>query len=364
MFLNSLINKNKKFVETAIKLHQEGKIPSNTYVLDLDTIAENAKIIKSEADKYGMKVFAMTKQLGRNAALIDTLKKSGIGACVAVDMQGARASYDAGFDIGHIGHLVQVPRAEALTCAKMHPEYWTVFSKEKAKQANDANEEIGRMQKVLVRIYEDENDFYRGHEGGVNVDELEDMIKYIDSLDNLKFAGITSFPALLFDNEKSKVLPTKNMESLKKAKKLLNGMGIKNIEINAPGTTSSKVLSILAETGATQVEPGHGLTGTTPLHCVEDLDEQPAALYISEVSHQHKDEYYCFGGGLYIDPVFPDYDVETLVGSDVESTLKQRVVCEIPAGTSIDYYGMLKPKKGQKSGRVTALCLDSGFRHL
>ena len=25
---------------------------------------------------------------------------------------------------------------------------------------------------------------------------------------------------------------------------------------------------------------------------------------------------YCFGGGLYIDPVFPDYDVKALVGPD------------------------------------------------
>lgn len=348
MFLNSLIRKNKKFIETAIKLHQEGKIPANTYVLDLDTIHENAKIIKAEADKHGMKVFAMTKQLGRNAALINTLKKAGIDACVAVDMAGARASYEADFSIGHIGHLVQVPKHEALSCAKMYPEYWTVFSKEKAKEASEANKQIGRTQKVLVRIYEDENDFYRGHEGGVNTNDLKSTVEYIDSLDNLEFAGITTFPALLFDNEKRKVLPTKNLETLRKAKEILDKMGIKNIEVNAPGTTSSKVLDILAQAGATQIEPGHGLTGTTPLHCVEDLQEQPAVLYMSEVSHEYKGEQFCFGGGLYIDPVFPDYEVAALVGSDAEIALNQKVICDIPDSSSIDYYGMLQSGKKQK----------------
>ena len=72
----------------------------------------------------------------------------------------------------------------------------------------------------------------------------------------------------------------------------------------------------LAEAGATQVEPGHGLTGTTPLHAVEDLPELPAVVYVSEVSHLHGGEAYCFGGGLYIDPVFPDYPVKAIVSRE------------------------------------------------
>ena len=347
MFLNSLIKKNKKFIETAIAFHQQGKIPANSYVLDLDTIKQNAKVIKTEAKKYGMKVFAMTKQLGRNAAVINTLLDAGIAQCVAVDMAGARPSYKAGFEIGHIGHLVQVPKHEAVSCAKMKPEYWTVFSKEKALEVSQASEKVGRVQKILIRIYEDSNTFYKGHGGGIELNCLKDMVKYVNSLNNVEFAGITTFPALLFSHEKSKVLPTSNLKTLKKAKKILDDMGIKNIEVNAPGTTSSKVLKILAEAGATQVEPGHGLTGTTPLHFVEDLKELPAALYLSEVSHEHKGEQYCFGGALYIDPVFPDYEVKALVGSDAETAFKQKISCDIPPSNSIDYYGMLKPKDNQ-----------------
>ena len=32
---------------------------------------------------------------------------------------------------------------------------------------------------------------------------------------------------------------------------------------------------MLSDSGATQVEPGHGLTGTSPLHAVQELPEQP-----------------------------------------------------------------------------------------
>ena len=92
--------------------------------------------------------------------------------------------------------------------------------------------------------------------------------------------------------------------------------GRHDIEVNAPGTTSSVLLQALAEAGATQCEPGNGLHGTTALHVMEDLPELPAVLYLTEVSHLHGGKAYCFGGGFYIDPIFPDYEVKALVGSE------------------------------------------------
>ena len=44
-------------------------------------------------------------------------------------------------------------------------------------------------------------------------------------------------------------------------------------------------MAALAAGGATQLEPGHGLTGTTPLHARTALPERPAMLYLTEVSH-------------------------------------------------------------------------------
>ena len=131
-----------------------------------------------------------------------------------------------------------------------------------------------------------------------------------------RFAGITTFPALLFDAATRTVKPTPNLETLRLASETLARFGHKGIEINAPGTTSSVTLEALADAGATQVEPGHGLTGTTPLHVTSDLPETPAVVYLTEVSHLSGGEAFCFGGGLYIDPVFPNYQVRAIVARE------------------------------------------------
>jgi hypothetical protein len=39
MFLDVLRRRNPAFIEAAIGLHQQGKLPANAYVLDLDTVA-------------------------------------------------------------------------------------------------------------------------------------------------------------------------------------------------------------------------------------------------------------------------------------------------------------------------------------
>ena len=122
----------------------------------------------------------------------------------------------------------------------------------------------------------------------------------------------------------------------------------------------------LAEAGATQVEPGHGLTGTTPLHALEDLPEIPAVVYVSEVSHLHRGEAYCFGGGLYIDPVFPDYPVKAIVAREPTSAERALRTVEIPPPAAIDYYGMIDTSSGpeptsRRHGRVRLPA--AGLRH-
>ena len=112
------------------------------------------------------------------------------------------------------------------------------------------------------------------------------------------------------------------------------------------------MLAALASAGATQVEPGHGLTGTTPLHAVQDLPETPAVVYLSEVSHLHGSEAFCFGGGLYIDPVFPAYPVKAIVAREPTSAAAALTPVDIPPPAAIDYYGMIdasgpaKPRVG------------------
>ncbi len=342
MFLDVLMRRNPAFIEAAMALHQAGKIPANAYVLDLDAVERNARLFKGEADKHGLKTFAMTKQVGRHSGFCQAVMRGGIERSVAVDMACALACDRAGLKTGHLGHLVQVPRQEAaFAAAKLQPDYWTVFSSEKAQEAAAAAKSAGRTQNLLARIQTEGDTFYRGHEGGFDAQDIVAVAEQLDALEGGAFAGITTFPALLFDLEARKVKPTPNLSTLARAAEALAAAGRGGIEINAPGTTSSAVLGALAEAGATQCEPGNGLHGTTPLHAVEDLPEDPAVLYLSEVSHHHGGKAYCFGGGLYIDPVFPKYPVKALVSSEPTSRQSDLLEVEIPDYSAIDYYAMI-----------------------
>ncbi len=346
MFLDVLRRRNPRLIEESIRLHPAGRIPANSYVIDLDAVEANAKLLRAESDRHGLKIFGMTKQMGRNGSFCAALRRGGIGKAVAVNMADARACRLGRLEIGHLGHLVQIPRAEADAAASLAPDYWTVFNFEKAAEAAWASEQRGRRQDLLARIQTEGDRFYRGREGGF---DAADVLRVADRLDDLhggRFAGITTFPALLFDAEARAIKPTPNLMTLQRAAEVLARAGRRGIEINAPGTTSSIAMHALAEAGATQVEPGHGLTGTTPLHALEDLPELPAVVYLTEVSHLHHGEAYCFGGGLYIDPVFPDYQVKAVVAREPTSAERALRNVEAPPPAAIDYYGMIDVSSG------------------
>ena len=361
MFLDVLRRRNPRLVEAAISLHRAGQIPPNAYVLDLEAVEDNARGFRREADSLGLTVFAMTKQVGRNSGFCRALLRAGIDRSVAVDMACARACHAARLRVGHLGHLVQIPRFEAEPAAReIAPDYWTVFNDTKAGEAARGAIAAGRTQEMLARIQAEGDIFYRGHEGGYGADEIAAVADSIDALDGGRFAGITTFPALLYDHRTGKVEPTPNLATLGRALGALSKAGRKNVEVNAPGTTSSVVLPALAEAGATQCEPGNGLHGTTPLHAVEELPEIPAMLYLTEISHLHGGRAYAFGGGLYIDPVFPDYPVRALVSD--EPTVSETAIAdvEMPAHDAIDYYATI-----DGGGRVRPRVGDSvvfGFR--
>ena len=145
MFLKQLIRRNPELIQAGVELHQKGLIPANSYVLDIDTISQNAKLMAEEGKKYNLKVFAMTKQIGRNPIAIKAMVDAGISAGVCVDMSDARPMAASGMEIGHLGHLVQVPFAETKAAAKLNPHYWMVYNLEKAKAISEVTDpEIGR----------------------------------------------------------------------------------------------------------------------------------------------------------------------------------------------------------------------------
>lgn len=351
MFLQSLRSKNLAFVEAVVALHQSGAIPANSYAVDLDAVAANTAHLVGEAKALRLTVFAMTKQLGRAPGVLRAMADAGVDGYVAVDMACARPIAANGHNLGHIGHLVQVAAAEAGEAIAMEPDYWTVFSPNKADEASAEATRIGRIQNLLVRVFAPGDEFYTGHEGGIPVDELNVMISHIDGLPGVRFAGLTTFPALLFDPHTGGARVTPNMATLARAAESArshsDGDDQDLLQINAPGTTSTAVLAQLAEAGATQVEPGHGLTGTTPLHAVGDLPEQPAVCYVSEIAHIHQGTPFCFGGGLYVDPVFGDYQITALVAHDPSEAATEPVPVDMPDPAAIDYYAKLRPESAR-----------------
>jgi predicted amino acid racemase len=308
-------------------------------------MGENARLICAESHRLGMEVIAMTKQFGRHPAALETLRKNGVDSFVAVDLTCARAIQRAGQPVGHVGHLVQIPRSDAAEVARMDPANWTVFSREKAREAGHAAAEAGRRQRLLARTFGPDDVVVETHAGGFDAREIEKIAEELDALDGAQFGGISSYPALTFDRSLNKVVPTPNLRTLQQTAERLAAAGWTDIAVNAPGETSTAVLSALAEAGATQIEPGHGFTATGAYHAFESLPERPAMLYLSEVSHLDGDTAFCFGGGLYLCIGSVDYQPTALVGRDFDTAVRQRMPAELAQNHQvIDFYGLLKPE--------------------
>nr|WP_155842980.1 alanine racemase [Agromyces luteolus] len=358
--MSLLRRRNPRLIDAAVALHRSGELPPNTYVIDLDAVERNTAVVAAEASRLGLTPFAMTKQIGRNPDASRAIRAGGISHSVGVDLECAVAAAAGGLASGHLGHLVQIPRHRAREAAALRPRYWTVFSEEKAREAGAAASAAGYVQDVLLRIVGDGDRFYPGHEGGFDAAGVVEAARRVDAIPGVRFAGVTSFPATLFDRAAGDIVSTPNLATLTRAKRALEAAGFRDVELNAPGTTSTAALERLAEAGATQVEPGHGLTGTTPLHAVRDLDEEPAIAYVSEVSHLWNDRAYVFGGGLYVDPVLGAAETEALVvgpGGDAASVTARPV--EMPAPEAIDYYATIPvPDGGARAGDTVVF----GFR--
>ncbi len=358
MFLDRLVQRNPNLVRAAVELHQRGDLPPSTYVIDLDVLFENTVALCREAKRLGLSVLAMTKQIGRNPIAIQTLERAGVDGFVAVDVACAEAIDRAGGRLGHVGHLVQIPKHEAARVAAMKPDYWTVFDLQKAKEAGRAAKSTGDTQAILARVFGSERVMFESHAGGFDAEEIEKVARTLSTVDGCRFAGVSTYPALSFNHETRLVEPTPNLKTVGRVARTLEKLGYGQIQVNAPGATSTAVLQILADGGATQVEPGHGLTGTTPLHAVAELVERPALIYLSEISHLAIGSAFCFGGGLYqcIDTI-PGL-LEALVGADPEEALTRRAIAHLTDYQTIDFYGRLTAKSGTtiRAGDSVVFC--------
>ena len=101
-----------------------------------------------------------------------------------------------------------------------------------------------------------------------------------------------------------------------RAKALLeDSLGVGPLRVNAPSFNNTLTFAMLAEHGATDVEPGTGLLGSSLAHAYHDLPEMPAQVLVSEVMHHWEGEAYTLGAGLTYMETYggqTDYDLRCL----------------------------------------------------
>ena len=66
MFIDVTRRRNPDLIDAAVSLHRAGEIPSNCYIIDLDTVSANAAVVAAAARSHGLTPYQMTKQFGRN----------------------------------------------------------------------------------------------------------------------------------------------------------------------------------------------------------------------------------------------------------------------------------------------------------
>ncbi len=349
MFLEVTVRRNPRLIDAALRLHAEGRLPPNTYVLDLDAIRTNARTLAEAARREGVQLYFMSKQLNRNPQVIAAVAGAGIPRGVAVDIDDARAFREAGVPLGHVGHLVQIPRAFLPQVLSWRPEVMTVFGLGHARAVSDAAVRLGLRQDLLLRVAA--GCFHPGQEGGIGLDELPEVARAIRALPGVRVAGVTAFPCLVAED--GRPTPTPNLEALTRAARLLREeLGMEVAQVNAPSLTCAATLPILRQAGATHGEPGHALTGTTPLHAVSDQPEVPAIVYLTEVSHTYGGRAYAYGGGSY-----PRGHMQrALVGAEM-----RRAPLHRPSAENIDYYLTLDDPRAREGEPVIAAFRTQAF---
>ena len=368
-YTDMLIKRNPNLIDAAIKLHQSGQIPPNTFVLDLDAHRRNADAIVKEARKHNVSLYYMSKQVGRNPLICKAVLDAGFRGIVAVEMQCARTLHRYGIRIAHVGHLVQPPVNEIDYVLSMNPEVWTVYSVENAKVLSQRAQKAGRVQDILIQPVGKGDIFFDTMSGGILEEKIIESVKEIMKLPGVRIVGTTSFPCLLYDLGTKQVRPISNFHTvIRIAKRLKQELGLNITQTNVPGNDHASTMKIIAENGGTHAEPGNGVSGTNTWQVYEEQPEVPAFTYVSEVSHWLGDKLYTHGGGTAFSGggwgIYPDGSLwvggtdiamDALVGSSLQQALSNRVKAKFPGTDPFNYNLTLYPEGRKFSVGDTAL---------
>lgn len=364
MLLSRALQRNPEMVATAIDFHQQGIVPPATYLVDLDAIAHNARLMAEECKRYDLRSYLMSKQNGRNPYITRVALEQGIDSTVAVEAMEARVIHRYGLPLGNVGHLSNVPKNEVPDIVAMEPEVMTVFTYEAAKAISDAARAQGREQNLYVRVNKPGDEFFKGMVGGWTEDECVEGIRPILDLPNVRITGLTSFVNITYQTPDAKAAqPTNTFFTMLRAKeKLERELGLENLRVNAPAFNNCATFRMLAEHGATDVEPGIGLLGSSLAHAYQDLAEKPAQVYVSEVMHHWDGEAYTLGGGLtYIEGSGGphEYPIRCICGTTFKGA-KDNFLTLLERGI-IDYHGVLADGEKAKVGDTAIYALRAQF---
>ena len=146
-------------------------------------------------------------------------------------MTCARAIRQGGFRVGHLGHLVQIPKHEIAEAVSFAPRYWTVFSRFQAELISTALSR-GARQAVLLRVYGRDDVVVPTHAGGFAVETIDADIDYIAGLPGIDIAGVTTYPSANFDRLDRVVVETPNVRSMLAVAEKLRRRDAKDVQIN------------------------------------------------------------------------------------------------------------------------------------
>jgi predicted amino acid racemase len=282
-----LARRNPGLVAAAATLHQQGIIPPDCYVADLETIEANARLVQAALTTAGLEAFFEAKQFGRCPPICRRLVEAGFRKALAIDIEELYALERNGIEVGHAGHLGQIPSGDvAHVVRRTRPNVITVYSLEKAAEIAAAARQESLVQGVALRINGPDDIIPLAIAGGVSEADAVPLARKIRKLEGVSVDGFTTYPAVRFDLRAQEWVPTANLYTMVRvANRMRAELGLSLDHINAAGNICVASAGLVAAAGATHCEPGQAFVGGLVANGFRDEPEVPAVAYVTEVSH-------------------------------------------------------------------------------
>jgi predicted amino acid racemase len=270
--------------------------------IQLDAVADNARVIADAARRAGLKTFAVTKQDGHEPHMTRLVLDSGFDAVTAVEALQAYRIHRYGFPLGNVGHTSQLPRAEVERILMMNPEFATVYTVEAARHISAACVSLGREQQLYVTVGRPgDGGTHPELFGGWAQDDCVEGIRPILDLPNVSVAGIAQHVTIDYASQDDPYTarPTEAFFTALRAREALEReLRLDSLRINCSGNCNAITAGVLAGYGATDIEPGAALVGSGRFHALMDMPERPAQVFVSEITHHWAGYAYAIGGGF------------------------------------------------------------------